>query len=157
MKKLRHLLELLIFLTSYCIIPNVCFSQLNTGLGYGYDTKGKAIATWSVGFEKRRLNVEGQIRPSLTRNVKTNNYIGGSVGYNLVAPSDAYLKAFSLIAYVGYFYDHVSSDKVILNKYFFSGALRAIKMINENGGLFLESFYINKSVQFSGGIHFKFD
>jgi len=134
-----------------------CTAQLNTGLGIGYDTHGRAIASWSAGYEKGRFNVEGQIRPSLTRNVKTNNYIGGNIGLNLINAPDAYLKAFSLIAYAGYFYDRVSNDKLILNKYYFSGSLRAIKMINENGGIFAETMYINKSIQASFGIHFKFD
>lgn len=153
MKKLRHLLELLIFLTSYCIIPNVCFSQLNTGLGYGYDTHGRAIATWSVGYEKGRVNFQGEMRPTLSRKIEMNNLLGFRLSANLINPNGSFI---SILPGIGYYYNFRSEDKVKINHWEYGYSLKSIFKVTENGNIFIEGFYAT-SLQLVAGILFKFD
>lgn len=145
-----------LILISILLIPIISFSQLNTSAAIGYDTHGRPMAQWGFGIEAGQFNVSGQIRPSLTRSVFAHNYLGASIGFNIFNPGTAYLKALSIIPSVGYFYDLKSQDKTNLNKYYWSAGIKTIKMLKEEAGLFIETIYINHSVQASFGMHLIF-
>lgn len=152
MKKLKHLFYLFIFLCS-C---NNSKSQINSGLFLGYDTHGRMISTWSIGYEKSIFNFQGEIRPSLSRNVAAHNYIGFRFSLNLENPDGEEMTGLSVLPGIFYGYDLKSQDKVYLNKWFFAPTLKTIIMITDNGGLSFDGMYINKSVQISMGIHLRF-
>lgn len=137
-------------------LPFTSEGQLNTGIGAGWDTHGRAVAVWSVGCSVAKLvEVQAEIRPSVSRSVFAHNYMGGRIGLNLINPDDAGL---SVIMGGGYFYDKKSSDKTSLNKYYWGTFVKSIIQVNErsNGCLFVEALYINNSAQFAVGIHYKF-
>lgn len=143
-----------LFILLIAFIPIISFSQVNTGMALGYDTHGRAVAALSVGATIGKiLEIQGEVRPSLSRSAFAHNYIGGRIGLNLI---NSDLDGLSIIPGAGYFYDLKSQDKPDLNKYYWGAFLKSIIMVTENGGLFVDAMYINKSVQASIGIHFKF-
>lgn len=148
-KKIKLLISLLAFFSC-----NSSKSQLNTAMGLGYDLNGRAIATLSIGATVAKIvEIQAEERPSLSRNSFAHNYIGGSLGLNMLNKDDG----LSIILGEGYYYDLKSQDKTSLNKYYFGTFVKSIIMINDNGGLFVQALYINSGAQFTAGIHYKFN
>lgn len=148
MKKLKRLLFLLAFLTG-CTKAH---SQVNTTMALGYDTHGRAIAFWSVGYQKSIFNLNGEIRPSLSRSSFAHNYIGGRFSINLIDPDAQEMTGLSIMPGVGYFYDLKSSDKTNLNKYYWGPCLRTHIKVTDEGALTFDAIYLNKSMQLSIGM-----
>lgn len=121
-------------------------AQLQTAIGTGTDFR-HAVASWSFGFQVYHAVIEGEISPSLTRDVTTHNYIGVKAGYNFNG----------IIPSIGYYYDHVSADKRYLNSAYAGFSIKAIKMVNDRAGVFINGLYIHKSFQLTGGIHYIFN
>lgn len=136
------------------LMPFISKSQVNTELGIGYDTYGRAIANLNVGYSISVFEFQGEMRPSLSRSVYGNHYFGFSGGIRLLNAKDADI---SVSIGGGYYYNLRSTDHKQLNGDFFGAYLKGIKMINDRGGVFFNTLYINSSAQFSGGIHYVFD
>lgn len=146
MKKLSLLL--------IALIPLITFSQVFSSLSAGYDTKGTSIGAWAIGYNKGLINLQGEIRPSLTRKVEMNNLLGFRLSFNVVNPED---EGVSILPGVGYYYNHVSSDKRNLNKWQLGYTLKTGVDISEGGNsVFIEGMYIDKSVQISLGMQVNF-
>jgi hypothetical protein len=128
------------------MIPSLTKAQLHTGIGIGTDFK-HAVAALNIGYKIDHFVIEGEIAPSLTRDVSTHNYMGFKAGISLG----------NIIPSVGYYYDHVSSDKTQLNASHFGYSIKAYKMVNDRGGLFVNGLYIHKSFQLTAGIHYIFN
>jgi hypothetical protein len=123
------------------LLPLVTHAQLNVTLGAGTDFKN-SVANMGLGYETNNMIMEASISPSITRNVNTHNYMGIAAGYH-VGP---------FIPAIGYYYDHVSSDKTDLNKYYVGYSIKAVKEINDNGGVYLSGMYINNQTLLTGGV-----
>lgn len=133
------------------------FCQFHIGIGLGYGTDNKAVAALNIGYEWTILVVDAQIRPTLSRDNLTtknfNNYIGGSLGINLINPDDAGL---SVIPSVGYYHNSQVNGLKGYNEDCFGYSLKSIIMFKEEVGLQFEGLYINKGVELLVGIAIKF-
>lgn len=147
-KRIIHWLTFFAFLTG-C---NKAHSQVNTTLAAGWDSHGRAIAFWSVGYQKSIFNLNGEIRPSLSRSSFAHNYIGGRFSINLIDPDAQEMTGLSIMPGVGYFYDLKSSDKTNLNKYYWAACLRTHIKVTDDGALTFDAIYLNKSMQLSIGM-----
>lgn len=132
-----------------------CHAQLYTDAGIGTDFK-HAVATWNVGIEAQGVTAEAFITPSLTRNVSASNFLGVKVGYNILSGLPGDPSGVNLIPSIGYYYDHVSSDKKRLNTSHAGYSLKYIKQVSERGYLFANAAYVGGVVQVTTGIHYKF-
>lgn len=140
------------------LLPVIVLAQLHFIGKIGADTHIKPIYTLGVGYEIGNLSLDGEIRPDMTKdNTNYHNYMGGKIGWNLINPGNAYLLARSIIASVGYYYDRIvdGGAKIGINKWHVAYSFKFIKMFNDEGGLEVETMWINKSVSVSAGIHFK--
>ena len=131
-------------------------AQLNAAIGFGADTYGKIVYNLSANYQMSRIVISGEIRPSATKNVETNNYLGFKAGYDLFKQPDAELIGKSLLIEGGYYFDKISSDKIILNKWTFAAGIKYVKFFTETGAIFIEPFYLNRSAQLNAGIIVKF-
>jgi hypothetical protein len=129
-----------------------CYSQLNAGFGLGYDTHGRAVSQLGLGYETRILHFNAEIRPSLSRNVASHNYIGLGLSANLAAPNSE----FQLLPGIGYYYDDKSHDDKTLNKNFIAYSLKAVKLVENGNGFYLQTIFINKSLQITLGAIVRF-
>lgn len=121
-------------------------------MALGYDTKGVPIGNWAVGVNSTLFNFQAEIRPSLTRKVDMNNLFGFRLSANLIDPS---VSGISILPGFGYYYNHRSSDKVILNKWQTGYSLKTMKDFTENGSAFIEGFY-SSSFQLTIGMQVNF-
>lgn len=137
MKNLRKWFYLILFLSISC---NRAKSQVFSGLAFGYDTKGSPIGNLSIGYNYEILNLQGEIRPSLTRKVEMNNLLGLRLSLNLINPDEDGL---SILPGVGYYYNHESSDKRNLNKWQLGYSIKSSIVVTDDGSLFIEGFYSN--------------
>lgn len=136
------------------LMPFISKSQVNTELGIGYDTYGRAMASLGFGYSISVFEFQGEMRPSLSRSVYGNHYFGFSGGIRLLNANDADI---SVSMGAGYYYNLRSAEYKQLNGDFFGTYLKGVKMINDRGGVFISILYINNSAQFSGGIHYVFN
>lgn len=133
------------------IIPVILFAQIEMGIGAGIDTKTvKPIANTYIGFRVSQFSLNAEIRPSITRTANVHNYVGGKVGVDL---SDRSQNNASVIIGAGEYYDIRSQDKTQLNSFKTAFFAKGIWYLKEYNGLYIETFYINKSVQLSFGMH----
>lgn len=143
-----------IYLLLFKLIPVITFGQVHSGLALGYDTHNKLLGAWNIGYEKDIVVMDAEIRPNLTRNLPINNYCGFKLGLNLINPDEDGL---SIIPGLGYYYDFRSMDKTKTNAYYFGYSLKSIIQVTNDGGLFIEGMYINKSAQITIGMNVKFE
>lgn len=153
MKQINHMKKKTIIMLMV-LMPFISMAQMTSSLGYGYDLNGRAMAKWSVGYTAFQIvELEGEIRPSISRNIFAHNYVGFRGGIHAVNPDESGL---FLIIGAGYYYDMRSQDKKSWNKDYLGTFVKGGTMLNENGGLFLEGLFINNSAQFCLGIHYCF-
>ena len=153
MKKLKNILILLALFVSVKID-----AQLNTSIAAGYNFNKHPIYSLNVGYEIKRININGGFIRSLTRSTSSTIIAGGEVGYNLFNEADAYLLAQSLIVSVGYWNIWGNSDqKLIKASWRPSVSIRYIRMLSENGGLFGNAMYIRNNISLTGGLILKFN
>jgi hypothetical protein len=148
MKKLKQLIYLLAFLT----VCSKAHSQVNSTMAVGWDSNGRAIAFWSVGYQKSVFNLNGEIRPSLSRSSFSHNYIGFRAAINLIYPDAQEMTGLSILPGVGYFFDMKSQDKTNLNHYYWAYCLRTHIKVTDDGALTFDGIYLNKSLQLSIGM-----
>ena len=129
-------------------------AQLQSGIGIVYDTRGNAIAQLSAGYEIGILQINAEIRPSLTRKSLAHNYIGGGLSFNLLAPTQ---EIHYLFAGAGYYYDDRSHDAKTLNSSHVGYSLRYVWMMNYQGAIYFQPMYINNSIQITAGMLLKFN
>ena len=132
-------------------------AQLQTSFGMGYNFNKHPIYSFNVGYEIKRININGGFMRSLTRSTSSTIIAGGEVGYNLFNEADAYLLAQSLIVSVGYWNIWGNSDqKLIKASWRPSVSIRYIRMLSENGGLFANAMYIRNDISLTAGMILKF-
>ncbi|MBA2249225.1 MAG: hypothetical protein H0W12_03435 [Chitinophagaceae bacterium] len=154
---MKNLLLLLLF------IPFATFAQVHIGTGAGYSTDDKALAKLNVGYQLSQVNVDAELRTT-----SGHNYYGAKIGFNIVSAAQEEISGFSIIPSVGYFYQKVNiipspvPGKIVTKKsessdqYNFAYSIKGMKQISNDGALFLEGMYINKIVQVTFGIQFRF-
>lgn len=131
------------------------YGQIHSDMALGYDTHGRAIASLSVGVTASEiLEIQGEIRPSLSRSSFSHNYAGFRGGLRLINLNES---TFYVSLGGGYFHDLKSNDHKELNKNYFGTYIKGVQMINDRGGVLLDLLYINNSLQVSTGIHYVFN
>lgn len=129
------------------LLGNVCKAQISFDMGAGYDLGQKnPIAVGSLSFEKNNAVISLISSCPISRKVSAPLYVGGSIGYDLK----------NFIPAIGYYNYYISDGSKKVNKGYAGYSLRYNLPINENGGIFLQSFYLNKSVLISTGFHVTF-
>lgn len=151
MKNLKKLFILFIF---FCSCKHA-IGQVYSEMSAGYDTNGRLIGILSLGcIASNILEIQGEIRPSLTRSIYAHHYVGLSGGIRLLNDEENTLHV-SMGA--GYFHDLVSNDHKELNKSYLGTYVKGVKMINDRGGVSIGVLYLNSSAQFTAGIHYIFN
>lgn len=145
MKKISFLLV--------ALIPLVPLAQPSAGGGIGYDfASGKAIVDIYAGYVAHNVTAEAEMLPTLKRNItecspEVHNYLGLKIGYKIaqiITPS------------VGYYYNLVSTNDKELNSAHVGYSTRVIIPVSENGGVYLNAMWINKSCLATAGLYIKF-
>lgn len=141
------------------LLPVIVLAQLHLIGKLGADTHLKPIYVLGIGYEIANLNLDAEIRPDMVKdNTNYHNYVGAKIGWNLINPGNEYLLARSIIPSIGYYYDRIidGGAKDHINRWHVGYSLKAIKMFNDNGGLEVETMYINYLASITIGIHYKF-
>jgi len=139
----------------FCFLSFAGFSQVHFDMGAGAstfkDTKNTCVVPvmrLAFGYQfSNNITTEGIIQPAITRKSTPHNFLGFKVGYNI----------YDLIPSIGYLYDFRSSDNHSLNKWGVAYSLKYVVPVNENGGLFFDGLYCQKSIQVTVGFHVIFN
>ena len=135
MKKLFIFL-LIIMLTT----ATTAQARTNIGAGWNLDSNVPVVAM-NLSYESKKIVFEGVFNPTATRRVNGTNYTGFRLGYNIAG----------VIPSVGYYYNFYNSDqKKEFNKWRVGYSVKVARIINEDGGIFLNGLYSN-SVQLTIG------
>ena len=145
MKKIFLLLA--IFTTTQ--INAQLFTDLGVGAAYQVNEMPKKYLPMfklSVGYEFSNIVIEAIEQVAITRQANSPNYFGLKIGYhfNGFVPS------------AGYLYNYSNSDNPENNGWYTGVALKYQLQVNDNGGLYVEGLYINKSAMLTVGIHYQF-
>lgn len=128
-------------------------AQFHTGIGAGTDFRFP-VACLNLGYEfKGGVMLEGEIQPSITRNVAANNYVSVKLGYSFQLPAD---NEAGIIPSISYCYNRKSADYTELNGSYVGISMKLYTMINDQGGLFVNTLYVHHTAQLTAGIHFIF-
>ena len=157
MKKLLKKLSILISLSIFGGCSNPSFAQLQMSIGAGYNFNEHPIYSLNAGYEKERITINGGFQRSLTRATSSTIIAGFEAGYNLLSAGDSYLLAQSIIISAGYWHISYNTDqKAELASWRPSLSIRYIRMLSENGGLFVNTMYLKNNFTITGGIIIKF-
>lgn len=100
----------------------------------------------SVGYEFHKIVSEAIIQPALTHRVNTPSYFGIKIGFNF----------HNLVPSVGYLYNYRNSDNPEKNGWQMGYALKYQLMLNDKGGLYIETMYTNSTYELTAGFHVVF-
>jgi len=118
-------------------------AKTDIGLGMNYNKELRPMAKISVSYELNKVNIETVFQPTISRQANPDTYFGVKAGYNI----------HNLIPMIGYYYDYRSAE----NEWAGVGySLKYVYLLGEQGGLFMEGLYVNKSTQLIAGFHIAF-
>lgn len=140
------------------LISGKCFSQFSLEFGGGISYQKVEVPDdgpknmllplekLSLSYEVSNIVMEGEMRISVTRIANAPKNVGGRIGYDFGG----------FIPAVGYYYNGCSSDHPELNFSGFGYFLKYVSFITDQGAIYFEGAYVNKSAQLTAGIHFEF-
>lgn len=132
------------------LCANISKSQISIDMGAGYNAMAQtSLMQLQVQGEKNNVVMGFKLDFSLTRKINSPNYYGPHIGYDIAGSG--------LIASVGGYSNYASADDKSKNGFVGLGyTLRYNYNIGEQGGLFIETMYVDKSVLASAGFHVVF-
>ena len=132
------------------LLANTGKSQISIDMGAGYNAVAQTpFMQLQVQGEKNNAVMGFKLDFSLTKKTNSPNYYGFHIGYDIAGSG--------LIASVGAYSNYASADDKSQNGFVGLGyTLRYNYNIGEQGGLFIETMYVDKSVLASAGFHVVF-
>lgn len=154
MKKQLKTLSILILLSSFVLTSE---AQTNFNMGVGYITQKVITGQIGLNYELHRISFGGEIRPSITRSVDAPQLFGFRAAVNLFNEADAYYTSYSIIPFIGYYYNKFSDSKLTKGEWLTGYGIRAYKMMNDIGAVYIEPMYIKNNFSLQAGMLFKFN
>jgi hypothetical protein len=140
---LQRMYKISIFI-GLLLLSGISEAQISFDMGAGIDLRHKnPIAVSNINFQKNNAVISLVASCPISRKVSSPLYLGGSVGYDFK----------NIIPAVGYYNYYTSDGGNKVNKGYVGYSLRYSLQINENGGMFFQSMYVDKSVLISAGFH----
>lgn len=137
-------------LVGLILLAHTTSAQISFDMGAGYNIRAKTpLMQLQVSGEKDNAVIGFKMDASITRKINSPTYYGFHIGYDIAGSG--------LIACIGGYSNYASADDKSQNGFVGLGyTIRYNYIIGEQGGLFAESMYLNKSVLASVGFHVTF-
>lgn len=126
------------------LLPLIIQAQPYAEIGSGIETVNyRPLLKVAVGYEMQNICLEAVEQVTITRASDASNYFGFKAGYNIK----------NFVPGIGYYYNYLNADDKSKNHAAPGFSLKYILDLNDNGGMYAEANYFEKTFQISIGFH----